>query len=523
MLLRHSQISTSAAADHGQAETATARAILTVFILTMILPVSFNLAGQRLSPARIMLLLAFIPLLVQLLGGRAGRINAVDVSMTVFCIWQFLSLLVADGLGRFAYAGITLVEILGGYLVGRCLVRNIVDFRLVWKVHLLTLLILFPFVLIDSLTGRELWTEMLDKLGDVVWRDRSSRPRMGFERVITGFEHPILYGLYCSIGFAVGFYAMRAGFMLSVIRTGFVGVMTFLSLSSGALLSVVLQGGLITWGWMSKGMWKLLLGVFLSVTVFLQIASNRGPVVLFIEKFTFSPGNAWTRILQWQYGTAEVMRQPVFGMGLGGDWERPSWLVNSIDNYWLVIAMRHGLPGVALIFLTLVLLVWRITRARDLPPEIDRCRTGYMITLTGLCFTLATVHIWGAVNVFSMFYLGAGIWIAEAAGRKHCSAAPLPAMPALELPYRRSFPTGRPAGIAMRAPAADAAAQPDRTAAERGPGGPYRRAPKTGPGGAHGRSPAAGDPDPPQAGQPSDGSGPGSPYRRHTRPRYRSR
>ena len=38
-------------------------------------------------------------------------------------------------------------------------------------------------------------------------------------------------------------------------------------------------------------------------------------------------------------------------------------------------------------------------------------RKGYLIALAGLFLVLGTVHIWGAVSVFIMFYLGAGAWI----------------------------------------------------------------------------------------------------------------
>ena len=48
----------------------------------------------------------------------------------------------------------------------------------------------------------------------------------------------------------------------------------------------------------------------------------------------------------------EVGRHPVFGIGLN-DWTRPWWRAKmaSFDNFWLLQAMRFGLP--TLIFLAL--------------------------------------------------------------------------------------------------------------------------------------------------------------------------
>ena len=450
----------------GAAARATAPVLLAIFIATLVIPVSVYLAGLRLTPIRLVLLVSFVPLVGWMLMGRAGRLNLVDLFMGLFSLWLVISLLATEGLDRFDFVGISTVELSGGYLIGRCFVRNTTDFRLLWKLHFLTLAFLLPFVLVDHFTGRQLWAEILDVIGDVPYRSGSSRPRMGLERVITGFDHPILYGLYCSIGAVVGFYVMRDRLVPATARLGFVTWMTFMSLSSGALLSVMIQVQLMTWDWLTKGRWKLLSGLAVSAYVLLDLASDRGPILLFIETFTFSPGNAWTRIHQWNYGTAEVMRHPILGLGLTGDWERPSWLYSSIDNFWLAAAMRHGLPGVSFLILAIVFLTLRTVRARDLPPLVRRYRTGYMITLVGICFTLGTVHIWGAVAVFVMFYLGAGVWIADAAGAEADDAdeaataggdGPKPG----RLPLRRSFSGAKPQAAPPRpAPSRPAPGRP---------------------------------------------------------------
>ena len=457
-----------AASGAAGAAGVTAPALLAVFMATLVVPVSVEVAGLRLTPIRLVLLLSFVPLLARILSGGAGRLTAVDLFMGLFAIQFAVSLLVTDGMDRFDFVGISMVELVGGYLVGRCFIRNAADFRLLWKLHLITLLFLFPFAVVESLTGRILWHEILDAVGEVTYRADSSRPRMGLDRVLSGFEHPILYGLYCSLGGAVGFYVLRDKLMLAFTRLGFVTCMTFLSLSSGALLSVMIQAQIMVWDWIMKGRWKLLIALAASLYVFLEIASNRGAILIFVETFTFSSGTAWTRIHQWTYGTAEVMRHPFFGIGLTGDWERPSWLVSSVDNYWLVVAMRHGLPGVIFLLAAVVFLVRRTVRARDLSPLARRYRTGYLITLVGMCFTLATVHIWGAISVFAMFYIGAGVWIADAAGTESEGEAKAPTAPGRGaqardcrrhpggLPLRRSFaatePEHRPAASDHRTP-----------------------------------------------------------------------
>ena len=50
------------------------------------------------------------------------------------------------------------------------------------------------------------------------------------------------------------------------------------------------------------------------------------------------------RVHIWHYGTPSVLNYPIFGTGFN-DWERPSWMGGSIDNFWFVCAVRYGIPG----------------------------------------------------------------------------------------------------------------------------------------------------------------------------------
>ena len=67
------------------------------------------------------------------------------------------------------------------------------------------------------------------------------------------------------------------------------------------------------------------------------------------------------------------------------------------------------------------------------------------MALAGLFLVLGTVHIWGAVSVFIMFYLGAGAWIysAEAPGPSRQRGG---RGAALRPPTRRPGDTAVPAG-----------------------------------------------------------------------------
>lgn len=411
--LRPGHVAGGAASQHA---ALTAPVLLALFMASVILPVSIEIAGIRLTPIRVVLLLSFVPLCVQLVSGRSVRAVATDVFLSLFCLWMVISFLKVEGSHRFAFSMISSIEVLGGYLLGRFLIRNLTDFRYLVRLQLIVMAILFPFALIEFTTGRQVWANMLDLLGDVPYRLPSSRPRMGFDRVLAGFDHPILFGVFCSMAFGTLLYSWRPKFGRTALGLGFVTLMSFMSLSSGAVLSVMLQSLLAAWDWMTKGRWKLLLALGAAVYVFLELASNRGPILIFIETLTFNSGTAWSRVHQWTYAGAEVLRNPIFGKGIDNDWIRPSWLTNSIDSYWLVIAFRHGFPAIIALGLAILLAVWRILRVRDLPSDVARLRTGYMIVLAGACFSMATVHLWDASAVYFYFFIGAGMWIAEAGG-----------------------------------------------------------------------------------------------------------
>lgn len=438
----------------------TAPMLVLIFMATLILPVSFDAAGIRLTPLRLFLLVMFIPLTARLLSGEVGRIRAPEIFLALFCFWMVLTIVYHNGAGRLPFAVISVIEILAGYMIGRCLIRGPEDFKYLIRLHLLVLVFLLPFSVMDFVTGNELYSRLLNMIGDAEFRPGSSRPRWGFERVMNGFDHPILYGLFCSMAAANVVYIWRDQIMRALTRLGFVIFMTFMSLSAGAVISTQIQVALMIWHWLTKGQWRLLLGLFVFTCVFLEIVSNRGPVVIFIDALAFSPGTAWTRITQWEWVGRDVMQNPLFGAGLERSWQGPSWLhTRSIDSLWLVVAFRHGLVGVMFQVAAFASVIWIIVRVRksDLPEEYDRLRTGYIITLVGVCFTLVTVHVWDALATYVYVYLGAGMWILTGVGKTAETAAD-PAGPTPASPYTRFAP-------------APPRATPAPTAQSRGPSG----------------------------------------------------
>jgi hypothetical protein len=382
----------SSAAQTG-ASTQGTGLILAAFFMAFFLPVGGEVLGMSIYPLRAVVLILFIPFMVRLIIGQAGRWTMPDSLITAFSVWIMVSLVYHHGMERLPYGAVLGVEALGGYAIGRLVIRNTADYRKFIKFFLITLLIMIVPAFLEFINPGP-----------------GSMVRWGFARVQLNFPHEILYGLFCSMAVANSYYLYRENKVRLLSAMGIALSTTVMSLSSAPLLAMVLQLGMILWDKLMGGRWKLFAWLALSSYVFLELFTSRGAVVFLINKVTFSPQTGYMRLHIWTYGKAAVLDNPIFGIGLN-DWPRPTWLTPSVDNFWLLTAMRHGLPAVLLLLGALTLHIVLILRAQNLDSSRQTIRVAYLVTLLGMMFTLCTVHIWNELVVFVMFYLGAGAFL----------------------------------------------------------------------------------------------------------------
>tara|TARA_R110000822_G_scaffold265286_3_gene389217 strand:+ start:227 stop:706 length:480 start_codon:yes stop_codon:yes gene_type:complete len=150
----------------------------------------------------------------------------------------------------------------------------------------------------------------------------------------------------------------------------------------------------------------------------IDLLSNRTPIQVFMSYATFSAESAYWRSAIFQWGMTNVWSAPVFGLGLN-DWLRPVWMhTSSIDNFWLFIAMRFGLPAFTFLTVGYGYALWRVGR-KDFTMDrtLAALRLGWILCFTGLTLTLSTVHIWGSIYGFVFFIFGAGLWMVDAKPR----------------------------------------------------------------------------------------------------------
>lgn len=394
---------------------------VTALLIALALPTetSIYVGSLRLSPYRIVLVLTLIPSLTRLFCHRSVSLQAVDMLMLGHSIWVLIAFIVNEGVGQgIESGGIYVIESLGAYLVARCWIRTREQFEAFCRVVVFMITVMVLFTLPEAVTGYHFIQEAFRTVlgGASV---PQIEPRLGLTRAFGSFDHPILYGTFCATAFAATYYVVCAARLgAKEIKTmAVVGLATFLSLSSGAFVAMGIQLMLVGWDRITRGItnrWMILGGLFTAGWVMLSLLSNRSPIKVLISYLTFSAHSAYNRILIWDYGTQEVARHPLFGIGFS-DWQRPEWMhSDSMDNFWLVTAVRYGLPALILLLAAALLTMHRLRNLRFADGALGRCRSAWIISIAGIAIAGITVHFWNSLFILFMFLLGTGLWLIDA-------------------------------------------------------------------------------------------------------------
>lgn len=405
--------------------------IVKLFVLTIVVPLGANLGGFFLSLNQIFLMVMLIPIGIKLISGKLGWVW-VDWSLIAFVLWQAVSLSVNSPDRVLIQTASNGVELLGGYLMARAYIRTPEQFVALAKFLGLVILVLVPFAVYESVVGRPLILDTLRGLGLRTENTNHNEPRLGLRRAQVVFPHPILFGLYCTITFVLCFVALKhvVSKTWRIGLTAAAGLAGFLSLSSGALLAMLIQLFLIGWNFTFrnvKARWLILLGVVALIYLAIDLTSNRSPIRVFMSYATFNAHNAFWRGIIFEWGIINVWNNPIFGLG-GRDWVRPDFMPSgSVDNMWLLIAMHSGIPGFVLLVGPYLWTIWRVTRA-DFGDDLllKSIRMAWVFCFIGLTFTLATVAIWKTLYCFVFFMLGTGIWMIYAKPRTQSQTTPSP-------------------------------------------------------------------------------------------------
>lgn len=391
------------------------RWVLLLVVLFTLVPVSLHLMSLRLTPMVLMLIAMLGPMTAMWLRRSHGPVVVPDLLILGYSVWSVIALIANQGFAEgIQPAGISLISTFGAYLLGRMLVRDSVAWFRLSTLLYATLLVITPFLVFESLTGMKPLIKAMSLFGGGVPPVEMNK-RMGLSRAQGSFEHPILMGIFMGSLLSITAYSMSALGKRSrhAVAIGLSTIGVFCSLSTGPLLSVNVQFFLMLYGRIFrfvKNRWKILLIAVVVAYFVLDTMTTRSPFHTFVRYATFSSQSSYNRILIWQYGSASVWNHPWFGIGLG-EWERPRYMSGSMDNFWLVQAVRYGLPAFLCYAGAFLVVIVRLARA-DLPDEkLDLVRRGMIFCFIGTIIATVSVHLWNATYIWLNFLLGSSVWL----------------------------------------------------------------------------------------------------------------
>jgi hypothetical protein len=228
------------------------------------------------------------------------------------------------------------------------------------------------------------------------------------------FSHPILYGtigaIFLPFIVLLTIYKFNLSNTLKAIAV-FIGIIT--TLSSAPLLSIIFQSmtAVLVRFWSgAKLFWYGIAGLVLSTMILIEAFSNRGVFKLIVSHMTFNANTGYYRLLQWQYTMDDIADHPLFGIGLH-DWTRPSWLNNSIDSFWLLMTLQHGLIASFILFFLCLYAVFHILNQIHKHHVASQWMIkSWILAFMSLILIGFTVDFFGKIQPMFFFVLGAIGW-----------------------------------------------------------------------------------------------------------------
>ncbi|PKP92105.1 MAG: hypothetical protein CVT75_08185 [Alphaproteobacteria bacterium HGW-Alphaproteobacteria-14] len=380
-----------------------------------------NLGGLLFSPYRLFLIPTFLYLFQRALQGGL-RFVWLDLLVALACAWIWLaSYMSSDSLvAAIVQGGAHTMDIALPYFVARFAIRSPQDLRVLLVLIAPGVAVMGAVVMLESILGRHLIQPFLASITGNPSR-LGLEARFGLTRGAASFPHPILAGI-CLASFLT-LYLMSGirGWPKLIGAAG--AVASFFTLSSAALLGLVVGGFLLAYDWLvqrvSNLSWRLMIFGMTVLYMVVELTSTSGFFNLLVRYASLNTASAYNRVLIWDFGTQSVARHPLFGIGYA-DWERPDWMQwstsFSVDHFWLLLAMRFGLPtSLLLIFATAGAVILVSLRSMDRHPVDARLLRGVAISLAVFALGAVSVALW--LNALVWFFMLLGIAVSLGSNR----------------------------------------------------------------------------------------------------------
>jgi len=357
--------------------------------------VQFFVAGAKITPGRLGIILLLLPALLKMCQNR--RLLLSDFFAFATVAWMVGSDFGRNRIESFSSTGAESLEFLGGYIVARGIFFGPIAVRTFVKILTALAIISVLFAVADVNSGSYVVHKAYDALVHAIPPGPTFRGQ--FIRAAAAFDHAIAFGVFCSLVTAVLLYSDVPRRLL------YVGVCIFgciLSQSSAAVISVFIIVSSYTYDRVMKkfpGRWAVFWLVVASLVGTVWVVANH-PLDWAINHLTLDPSTGWWRKLIWDAAFAKIPESPLFGFGFAR--LNDEILDNTIDTAWLVYALRFGLPMITFLLLT--------NLAALLPPGIPSgnrnddfmigMQSAFTMVLLMFMFTALTVHFWNFMWIF---------------------------------------------------------------------------------------------------------------------------
>jgi hypothetical protein len=416
-------------------------------IVAFLCPTEFSIyvGGLRIPPHRLALLLLLPLALWRLLTQKNLKFRSFDAALLLFEIWTVGIFTFHHGTDvGLVNGGSLAVDGLGSYLVARVWVRDTAIFQATLKTIGTAIAIAALIALPEALFGQIFTHDALKALTGY-YHPTGVETRLGLTRAYGTFDHPIHYGTFCAALLAMFWYAETSAFKRHRRAALLVGA-TFLGLSSAPILCLGLQTAMLVWERLTRGLahrTPITLAILAGLYIGAATVMSRSPINFVATGMTLDSWTGFYRIQIWENGLENVYANPILGIGMD-DWKRPWWMVAStVDAFWLVIAMREGIPAVAFLGGCIALMTRAVVKRGLRNPDliVRRLSRGWIMSLIALSLIGVTVHFWNVLYAFFFFFVGLGGWLADPkratapAKAKLKRRRPVPSAAALPAPF----------------------------------------------------------------------------------------
>lgn len=394
-------------------------AVLVIYATLLPREVNVEIAGLYFFMDRIALICA-LPWIIYKINQRVIRFVLPDWLVMFTGLWLVISIAVNYDMSRAITSGGSLaLDTVGGYYLARISFRSVNDIRRAFILAAPGFALASGLLVVESLSHRLFVRPFFISIfgpityagggTDVVLDTLRVDVRMGLVRGYGSWAHPILAGLHLATLLPVFWMSGIRGWPRTLGVLASLGAV--FTISSAAFGALILSIGLISYDRLTRivhGLnWRQFL-LLLSLSLFVIQLAVGGGVLGFVTRYlTFDSWTAYFRQFIWQYGSQSVMNHPMFGIGFE-PYERPEWMVTqSVDNHWLLFAMRYGLPcGVAIFSAGIVALLGLGRSASHAPTTDARFYRGIAIALALLMLMMWTVTLQGGTLTWFTLLLG---------------------------------------------------------------------------------------------------------------------